>query len=72
MKMPALMTCGRTLIPARFMAMTYGLRGTRADSNMGQKRQLRNPPLGGVTGFAQQVLIVIRDKHTGDQDTENL
>jgi hypothetical protein len=26
-KMAALMMCGRTFIPARLMAMTYGLRG---------------------------------------------
>ena len=52
-KMAALMICGRTWIPARLMAMTYGLRGRRVESNTRQGRQARNLPLGSVTSFVQ-------------------
>ena len=38
-KMAALMMCGRTFIPARLMAMTYGLRGRGLDPILDNRGQ---------------------------------
>ena len=52
-KIAALMMCGRTRIPARSMAMTYGLRGRKVRSDARQRRPVRNSPLSGVTSLVQ-------------------
>ena len=52
-KIAALMMCGRTWIPARLMAMTYGLMGRRIRSDIRQGRPAINPPLGGVSSLVQ-------------------
>ena len=71
-KIAALIMCGRTFIPARLMAMTYGLRGRGLRSDTGQQRPVRNSPLSGVTGCVQQFRVVVGNEHTGNKDTENL
>ena len=41
-------------------------------SSIGQNKPRRNSPLGGITGIAQQIRIIIGYKHASDQYTENL
>ena len=71
-KIAALMMLGRTLIPARLMAMTYGLERRKVRSGTREKKPEINSPLSSVTSGSQQCWIVIRYKHASDQGTENL
>jgi hypothetical protein len=68
-KTAALIMCGRTLIPARFMAMTYGLR-ENGETNQQGSRELS--PLSGITCWLQQGGVIVGYEHTRDEDTENL